>query len=62
MTTDAVPTPPKCRWCATSHEGRCSTVKAIEYFPDGSVKRVEFFVPADFIQPMPSDPNRWRFT
>ena len=31
-----------CRWCSTWHIGTCPRVKSIEYFPDGTVKRVEF--------------------
>ena len=36
-----------CRWCSTEstwiyHSGPCPHIKAIEYFPDGTVKRVEF--------------------
>lgn len=30
-----------CRWCGYTHSGVCPRVKAIEYFPDGAVKRVE---------------------
>jgi hypothetical protein len=30
-----------CRWCGETHL-RCPEVSAIEYHPDGSVKRVEF--------------------
>jgi hypothetical protein len=40
---------PKCRWCSYYHDGVCSLVKAIDYYPDGSIKRVEFFG-----QPAPS--------
>jgi len=36
-----------CPWCSgetswVMHGGRCPQVRAIEYNPDGSVKRVEF--------------------
>lgn len=31
-----------CRWCGFMHTGQCPCVKAIEYYPDGVVKRVEF--------------------
>ena len=39
--------PGACPWCsstysATFHSGRCPKVRAIEYHPDGRVKRVEF--------------------
>jgi len=39
-----------CKWCGLIHyysEGTCPSIKAIEYYPDGSVKRVEFHAPAD---------------
>lgn len=32
-----------CRWCGWAHAGVCPRVKAIEYHPNGEVKRVEFF-------------------
>lgn len=38
---------PKCQWCGLIHGPRCPTVKAIEYHPDGTVKRVEFMTPVD---------------
>lgn len=35
---------PVCKWCGTYHAGAyCDRVKAIEYYRDGSVKRVEFW-------------------
>jgi hypothetical protein len=37
----------KCPWCGLLHGPRCPEVKAIEYFPDGTAKRVEFLTPAD---------------
>lgn len=33
----------KCGHCGNYHEGQCPKVSAIEYFPNGMVKRVEFF-------------------
>lgn len=30
----------ECRWCGMIHGPRCPEVKAIEYFQDGTVKRV----------------------
>lgn len=35
------------------HQGTCPTVKAIEYFPDGTVKRVEFKCTSDYM-PIPA--------
>jgi hypothetical protein len=53
-----------CQYCGNIHENqKCSMVKSIEYFEDGSVKKVEFFswadnyVPAPLIQPLPVIPQ-----
>jgi hypothetical protein len=32
-----------CQWCGMIHNGTCPKVAAIEYHPNGAVKRVEFF-------------------
>lgn len=42
--TAAVPVA-TCQYCGAIHAGRCPAVAAIEYYPDGSVKRVEFLSP-----------------
>ena len=34
-----------CRWCGEKHGVRCYAVAAIEYHPDGTVRRVEFVQP-----------------
>lgn len=39
----------KCQYCGLIHETKCSLISAIEYHPDGTVKRVEFHAP----QPLP---------
>jgi hypothetical protein len=31
-----------CGWCGLIHGGTCPRVKAIEYHPNGQIKRVEF--------------------
>jgi hypothetical protein len=31
-----------CRWCGQIHTQLCPAVRAMEFHPDGSVKRVEF--------------------
>ena len=38
----------KCQWCGFQHidGGTCPRVKALEYYADGTVKRVEFHEPA----------------
>lgn len=33
----------RCRWCDCYHMGMCPMVTAIEYHPNGQVKRVEFW-------------------
>lgn len=40
---------PKCQYCGGfPHQGICPTVKAIEYHPDGTIKRVEFKGAGDY--------------
>lgn len=46
-----------CRWCGKYHGTLCPDVKAIEYHPDGTVKRVEFKSVADYFAPVPTLPN-----
>lgn len=37
-----------CRWCGAMHpELRCPKIRAVEFHPDGTIKRVEFLTPAD---------------
>lgn len=38
-----------CKWCGLTHGPRCHAVVAIEYYPDGAVKRVEFVKPEPFL-------------
>ncbi len=33
---------PPCGWCGRYHGPRCPIIKALEYHPDGSIKRVEY--------------------
>lgn len=40
----------ECQWCGVHHGPHCPLVKSIEYFQDGTVKRVEFLTPADYPQ------------
>lgn len=44
-----------CRWCGFFHGARCPQVAALEFSPDGTVKRVEFVAP----QPMVSAAMGW---
>jgi hypothetical protein len=34
--------PRQCGYCGMVHGFRCPSVHAVEYYPDGTVKRVEF--------------------
>ena len=34
--------PPTCQHCGMIHDTTCPRIKAIEYHPDGSTKRIEF--------------------
>lgn len=51
----------KCKFCGAigAHPGVCPTVKAIEYHPDGSIKRVEFKCVGDWVMPQFSSPPSW---
>ena len=48
-----------CQWCGCGpHIGKCPEVKSMEYHPDGTIKRVEFFSWADKCPPaMPTYPT-----
>ena len=56
----------ECRWCGAIHQGECPRVKAKEFHPDGSLKRVEFFGEATpsllppVLQPMPEEDDTQR--
>lgn len=64
-----------CQWCGNIHGAKCPIVKAFEFHPDGTVKRVEFYAPNDYapisygrIDTTPlfkgtgDDPNRFKTT
>jgi hypothetical protein len=34
--------PRQCGWCGMIHGPMCPRIQAIEYYPNGTVKRVEF--------------------
>lgn len=34
-----------CQHCGQFHKTTCPRIKALEYFPDGTVRRVEFYDP-----------------
>ena len=39
----------ECRHCGNYHAGQCPRVKSIEYYPDGIIKRVEYFGMVDAV-------------
>lgn len=43
----------KCPYCGLIHAFVCGMVKAMEYHPDGSIKRVEFKTAIDYPQQSP---------
>jgi hypothetical protein len=49
----------QCPWCKMIHDTKCPLVKALEFHPDGSLKRVEFKSAGDFAAPIayPSVPQ-----
>ena len=42
----------KCKHCGNTHETRCPWIKSIEYFEDGTIKRVEYMTSADYVAPI----------
>lgn len=42
-----------CPYCGSIHSTVCHKVKAIEYYQDGTVKRVELMTPSDQYTPIP---------
>lgn len=38
----------ECGYCGSWHGTKCPLVKAYEYNQDGTIKRVEFYSPADY--------------
>jgi hypothetical protein len=49
-----------CRWCGMIHGPRCQNVKAMEFHEDGTLRRVEFFAPNDWLAPPPPVTKGWR--
>lgn len=47
-----------CPYCGLIHNMTCPKIKAIEYYPDGTTKRVEFHGPVATALPVfPLNPN-----
>lgn len=42
--------PNKCQWCAGFHTGKCPLVKSMDFYADGTVRKVEFYAPNDYPQ------------
>lgn len=40
--------PVRCQYCGNFHQTICPTIKAMEYHPNGTVKRVEFKTANDY--------------
>lgn len=38
-----------CGHCGMHHSGSCPHIKAVEYYPDGTVKHVEYYEPKPII-------------
>lgn len=54
--TTATMIAPLCPRCGGVHVfQQCPQVRAIEYYPDGSIKRVEFLAPGDYLPPSRPD-------
>ncbi len=47
----------KCIYCDMIHGPTCPRITAIECYPDGTMKRVEFFIPqpVQFLAPIPRE-------
>lgn len=55
--TAALNSPAKCPYCGMLHGPTCFMVKAYEYHPDGSIKRVEFKNASDYPQTVSAAPS-----
>jgi hypothetical protein len=53
--TDVQATPTHCGHCGGYHTAQCPRIKAIEYHPNGTIKRIEYHDPA------PTPPTRGGF-
>lgn len=43
---EAIPAVGACEWCGTVHsERKCPLIRAVTYYPDGKVRRIEFHAP-----------------
>lgn len=47
-----------CQYCGMTHTATCPKIRAIEYYPDGTIKRVEFHNPVpNVLSTFPLNPN-----
>lgn len=37
-----------CGWCGKRHGAQCPAIKAMEFYDDGTIRRVEFFPESQF--------------
>ncbi len=51
-TTTDINMPSACPHCGVGHIGTCPKIRAIEYHPDGTVKRIEFHPMQQLTQPI----------
>jgi hypothetical protein len=60
-TTNGTDAAPHCPYCGNGpHQGVCHMVKAIEYYPNGQIKRVEMKGAQDYHQVTRIDPPSQR--
>ena len=38
-----------CGYCGCYHQGICSRIKSIEYYPNGTMKKIEYHAPQYFV-------------
>jgi hypothetical protein len=56
MYTDNTSNIATCPYCGNIHTGLCSKIKEIEYYKDGTIKRVVLITPSDYMAPMQLPP------
>jgi hypothetical protein len=39
----------KCFWCGIHHDALCPKVESIEYYPDGTIRKITFFAPGPVV-------------
>ena len=54
MMTTTAPDTSSCPYCGMIHNTICHLIKAVKYYPDGTIKRIELKSPVDYL---PSQQN-----